>query len=78
MNEPDALKLATLDELFDEIASRCSHCVLLVNRKVKEQAVKQSEDRIWYEGGYHACLGLLTGFLHSMLTKRWEPDGAEP
>lgn len=71
MNEPDALKLATLDELFDEIASRCSHCVLLVNRKVKDQAVKQSEERIWYEGGYHAALGLLTCFQKQLMDKEW-------
>lgn len=73
---PDALKLATLDELFEEIASRTSACVLLVNRKVKDQAVKETEDRMWYEGGYHACLGLLTSFLHSMLIRRWEPKDA--
>ena len=64
-DEPTALNLATFEELWEELRSRCT-CTLLVYER-QEKKPDELGVGCWWSGGKIACTGLATYARHKLI-----------
>lgn len=76
--ETDPIKLASIEELYLEIASRCLSSVLIIREATKLAKDEQDAHRAWHRGGWAAAIGLCEYAKHYWLEKDAENTEAEP